>query len=73
VSTEVGYKGLGLETGEGVIVAKNPTEFSDGILKILNDHTFRSELGQKGGEKNRTRISWQGIAKKLEGYFIELQ
>ena len=73
VSTEVGYKGLGLETGEGVIVAKNPTGFSDGILKILNDHTFRSELGQKGGEKIRTRFSWQGIAKKLEGYFIELQ
>lgn len=73
VSTEVGYKGLGLEKGEGVIVAKNPTEFTDGILKILNDDSFRSELGRKGGEKIRNRFSWQGIAKKLEGYFLELQ
>ena len=73
VSTEVGYKGLGLETGEGVIVAKNPTEFSDGILKILQDESFRNELGSKGGEKIRNRFSWQGIAKKLEGYFLELQ
>ena len=73
VSTEVGYKGLGLEKGEGVIVGKSPTEFSDGILKILQDESFRSELGSKGGEKIRNRFSWQGIAKKLEGYFIELQ
>ena len=73
VSSEVGYKGLGLEPGEGVIVGKNPTDFSDGILKILNSSQFRNELGTKGGEKIRSRFSWSGIAKKLESYFLELQ
>ncbi len=72
VSTNVGYSGLELEKDEGIILSLNADEFAQNVIQILSDDHFRNTLGSKGGEKIRTRFSWQGIATQLEAYFQQI-
>jgi polysaccharide biosynthesis protein PslH len=72
VSTYVGYEGLELPPYVGVLASDGPVEFAKNCIQLLTDIEFRNLVGSKGGEHIRGRFSWQGIAKKLENYFIDV-
>ena len=72
VSTNVGYSGLELETGEGIALSLNADEFASNVIHILTDDNFRNLLGSTGGQKIRSRFSWQGIALQLEAYLKQV-
>jgi glycosyltransferase involved in cell wall biosynthesis len=72
VSTNVGYSGLELEKNEGIALSLNSDEFAENVIKLLCDDDFRNNLGINGGEKIRTRFSWQGIALQLQSYFQQI-
>jgi glycosyltransferase involved in cell wall biosynthesis len=72
VCTNVGYAGLELLPNEGVALSNSTQEFINNTVHILQNETFRNDLGSKGGEKIRDKFSWQGIAKKLEKYLQEV-
>ncbi len=72
VSTNVGYSGLELEHDEGIALSLNSDEFAENVINLLCDDDFRNNLGINGGEKIRTRFSWQGIAIQLQSYFQQI-
>lgn len=72
VSTNVGYAGLELLPDEGIALSLNNKEIIANTIKILRDEDYRNDLGRKGGAKIRNKFSWQGIANKLETYFLEV-
>ncbi len=71
VSTKVGFKGLGVKSGEGVILANEAKEFADAVIRLLSDEAHRKETGLKGQKVILEKFSWDKIAKILEGYFKE--
>ena len=72
VSTNVGYSGLELEIGEGIALSLNSNEFAENVVRILSDEEYRDILGKTGGQKIRSRFSWQGIALQLEAYLKQV-
>ena len=72
VSTNVGYSGLELEIGEGIALSINSNEFAENVVRILSDEEYRGKLGKTGGQKIRSRFSWQGIALQLEAYLKQV-
>ena len=72
VCTNVGYAGLELLPNEGVALSNSIHEFINNTVHILQNETFRNDLGSKGGEKIRDKFSWQGISKKLEKYLKDV-
>lgn len=69
VCTDIGFKGLEIESGEGVFHATNDGQFIDHVSALLDSESLRRETGQKGLELARTKFSWDGIAKDLEAHF----
>ncbi|MCB0734442.1 MAG: glycosyltransferase [Bacteroidetes bacterium] len=72
VCTQIGFAGLEIESGEGVLYAPNDQQFVQSVLELLGSETKRREVGQKGLELARNRFSWDGITRQLEHYFEQV-
>lgn len=72
VSTNVGFKGLGIKSGEGAILADSKIDFADEIIKLLNDKNLRETVGKKGKTVVEDKFSWDSICELLDKYLCEL-
>lgn len=72
VSTEVGFKGLGAESGEGVVLAGSTDDFAQNTIKLLENQKYREEVGLKGKKIVYENFSWDKISLLLEKYFLNV-
>jgi len=73
VSTNIGFQGLGLKAGEGVILANGEEDFAQAVINLLKDQNLRRDVGLRGQTVIRERYDWGNIAAMLENYFLELE
>ncbi|HTN45612.1 MAG TPA: glycosyltransferase [Flavipsychrobacter sp.] len=73
VCTQVGFKGLGVESGDGVFMQVGKQAFADQVCELLESEQLRTATGKKGTEVIRRKFDWDVIAGQLEGYFEEVQ
>jgi sugar transferase (PEP-CTERM/EpsH1 system associated) len=69
VCSNIGFKGLGIESGEGAIMQTEPEAFAESIIALLSSEERRRKVGQKGKEVIHTRFGWNIIAQRLDRYF----
>lgn len=69
VCTEIGFKGLGVKSGEGVLLGKTKEEFTQHILNLLSSKELREKTGRMGTKVIYENYDWDIIAKKLLNYF----
>ena len=72
VCTHIGFEGLQIQSGQGVILAKEKSQFIEEVTMLLADAAKRQEVGEQGLAIARTRFSWDKIAVQLEEYFKEV-
>lgn len=72
VCTNIGFKGLGIQSGEGAIMQTDTQAFADSVIKLLDSEYGRKVTGSKGVEVIQEKFSWDNIALQLEGYFEEI-
>lgn len=72
VSTEIGFKGLGIESGHGVLLGSNKDEFIKHIIELLSSNELRKTVGERGKKIIYDKYDWDIIAKKLESYFMAI-
>jgi polysaccharide biosynthesis protein PslH len=65
VSTRKGVEGLDLIPGEDLLVADKPVEFAEAVLRVLEDRSFRDQLGRQGCETVRRSHGWEIMGEKL--------
>jgi len=68
VSSEVGFYGLGIESGQGVVLAKTAAEIAKATVALLQNPDQAVDIGQKGYELVQSRFAWRVVAKQLENY-----
>lgn len=73
VCSNVGFRGLGIESGEGTFMAADKEAFIKQVTDLLSSAQLRKTTGEKGMAVIRQRFDWDVIAKQLEGYFREVQ
>lgn len=69
VCSQIGFKGIGVESGAGAVLRTDKDSFADEVNKLLADEAYRKSVGQKGIEVIQNNYSWDSIAKQLEDYF----
>ena len=69
VCTHVGFKGLGINSGEGIMMASKPDLFAQYVIDILRDSSLAHRLGESGGNHVRTAFSWTAISNRLISHF----
>ncbi|MFT5513273.1 MAG: glycosyltransferase involved in cell wall biosynthesis [Bacteroidia bacterium] len=72
VCTDIGFKGLEIESGDGVFHAANDNQFIDHVSALLASKELRESTGQRGLKLAQTKFSWDGLAKTLEEHFFSL-
>ncbi|WP_276133759.1 glycosyltransferase [Polluticoccus soli] len=72
VCSHIGFKGLGIQSGEGAIMQTDPTRFAETIIELLSSASMRKDVGTKGVEVIRNRFGWDVIAQQLECYLQEV-
>lgn len=69
VCSNIGFKGLGIESGEGAIMQTEPKAFAQSVCELLASSSLRKKVGEKGKDIIHSRFDWEVIAGMLENYF----
>jgi glycosyltransferase involved in cell wall biosynthesis len=72
VCTPVGFKGLGIESGNGAVMCSDDAAFSATVNHLLNHPEERAAIAKKGRALVETRFDWDIIALRLEDYLQEM-
>lgn len=65
VSTSIGCEGLDVTNGEHILIADDAKQFSDHVVKLLNDRALRSRIVTKAREFVVATYDWDVIAENL--------
>jgi len=71
VSTLVGVAGLGLVTGENVLIADTAQEFAEAVSRLLGDALLRAAIARRGREFVEERYGWDALGEKLAGLWAD--
>jgi sugar transferase (PEP-CTERM/EpsH1 system associated) len=66
VSTSKGAEGLEVTPGEDILIADQPAEFADAIVRLLDEQALRAKLAANGQRLVSEQYGWECIAKKLD-------
>jgi sugar transferase (PEP-CTERM/EpsH1 system associated) len=69
VSRNIGFNGLDIQSGEGVVLALETASFAEACIGLLQSASKREMVGKAGKAIIITRYDWDVVARKLEGYF----
>jgi len=69
VSTTVGAEGLDFGRDSPVLLADDPTDFANAVLKLLGDPELCTRLGAVGRRIVEERFGWEQLAEQC-GHFI---
>ena len=65
VCSNIGFKGLGIDDGEGAFMRLGAEEFAHQVIKLLSDKELRKTTGEKGIEVIKKSFTWETISEKL--------
>jgi glycosyltransferase involved in cell wall biosynthesis len=71
VCTEIGFKGLELESGQGAILANGPVRFANTVIQLLHNEELRRKVSNSGSDIIHSKFGWKAVALKLEQYLAE--
>jgi len=72
VSTSVGCEGLRVEHGRHVWVADGPSEFAEGVERLLTDAVLRKRLAEAGRKLVVEEYDWKQLGAKLADLYEEV-
>lgn len=72
VCSNIGFKGLGIESGEGAIMQTETAAFANSVTELLGSQHYREDVGQKGINVIKQKFDWDVIAKLLGTYFVSV-
>lgn len=72
VCSHIGFKGLGVENGDGVFMETEPTAFANRVIQLLESAELRKKTGTRALQNIRENFGWDVIAAMLEGYFSDI-
>ena len=66
VTTTVGLEGIQAQPGEDVLVADDPKDFADSVIRLLTDKTLQDQLSVNSRRLAEKKYDWQITLKDLE-------
>ncbi len=72
VSTAVGAEGLRVTDGRDILLADDPDDFADAVVRCLTDPGLRTRLGDNGRELVEREYRWDILARKMHEYLCRV-
>lgn len=65
VSTSIGCEGLSVEPGKHLLIADQPAEFAQAVVRLLSNPEMRTTLGNAGRALVEEKYSWEYSGERL--------
>lgn len=65
VCSSIGFKGLGISSGEGAFCEEGDEAFANRVVSLLGSSQLRQETGAQGMAVARSKFGWEAIAGRL--------
>jgi sugar transferase (PEP-CTERM/EpsH1 system associated) len=72
VCSNIGFKGLGINSGDGAIMQTDPAAFANSVIELLSSEEMRTNVGAKGIQVIQDNFGWDAIAALLASYLEEV-
>ena len=72
VSTTIGAEGVDIRPGENILIADDPEEFSDSIVKVLRSKQLANTLSVNGRKWVEEKYSWQEVYQEIGNVYRRL-
>jgi sugar transferase (PEP-CTERM/EpsH1 system associated) len=69
VSTSIGCEGLEVVPGKNIVIADDPGQFAENVLRLLRNPEERKRLGRAARQLVETRYSWENIGKMQQAVY----
>lgn len=66
VSTSIGAEGIPVENGKHLLIADQPQEFAQAVLRLLEDQHLSDELGKQGRQFIQERFDYRAACRPLD-------
>jgi len=73
ITTSIGFEGIKAKEGEDLLVADEPEDFAEKIIRVIKGKSLRNSLSQSARKFIVERYNWKDIIKKLEDIFIKVR
>jgi glycosyltransferase involved in cell wall biosynthesis len=71
VSTTVGAEGLPVHDGEELLLADQPKEFANAVIRVLRDRAYADALANRAAAMVHERFGWDTVAWSFEQICLE--
>lgn len=68
VSTSLACEGLDLEPGHHLLVADDPSQFAEAVIRVLEDQPLADRLSAAGRQLMEARFGWDVVTAQLEEF-----
>jgi glycosyltransferase involved in cell wall biosynthesis len=72
VSTTIGREGLDVLDGQHLLVADDPRQFADHVLRLLADEALRDDIVSRARQLVEEQYAWHSIAQNLIEVYQEI-
>lgn len=66
VSTTLGAEGIAVESGKHILIADQPVEFAEAVLRLLDKRQFADELSRNGRQLAETLYDYRAACRPLD-------
>lgn len=73
VATEVGCEGIEVTDGENILIAENPYQFRDKIMKLFKDRNLRNHISKEGRTLIEQKYSHEVVERELISLWEEIE
>ncbi len=72
VSTSIGCEGIDVTPDSDILIGDTPQEFSNHVIRLLNDRNLRGKMGCQARKLIETKYSWEIIGSNLNEAYINV-
>lgn len=72
VSSSIGVEGINVISGKNIMVADEPKEFADAVIKLLENRNIRNTMGINARKVVEKDHNWESLAMKIDEIYHEL-
>ncbi len=73
VSTSLGAAGLNSQARSAIVIADEPADFAEAILRLLDDDDKRQDLGEQSRQHVRAHYDWKALMPNLLQVYASLR
>lgn len=73
ISHNIGFEGLNIESGQGVILCQDSKEFIQASNRLLANEADRQSTGEAGQTVIKEHFTWEIVSQQLEKYFYKVR